>query len=327
MTLQSILLQVRDYLSIPRLLFLLNGTLACSLAWMIGNTAALIIENELFDVPYQESRFVSPETTKVDKAMTSDDFKPIIEMNVFDAEVSTEVISVAEVPVQSAPGEILNQILSDLQLIGVFYIKGKYIYCTLKSNKNRREEVFTINEDVFETGAIVSRIFTRAGNQQVHLKLGSEMGILKYDIEDKAAPQKKAAISNTQSRPSVTQKPAGPPLKSSYTEDGKNFYIDSSEVDGHLKNFGNLLNQARMVPYFKDGKHQGFKVKAIDKGSLYEKLGLRNNDILKSVNGESLADSGGEKLMGMFQLLKNEREFTIAIERGGVQEVLSYHVN
>ncbi len=132
MTFQSILLQVRGYLSVPRLLLLLNVALMCSLAWMIGSTAALIIENELLEVPYRESKFVSLERIKAGKSRRFDEFQAIIDMNVFDAEVSTEKISVFEEPVESQPGEILKQILSDLQLMGFFYIRGKAIYCTLK---------------------------------------------------------------------------------------------------------------------------------------------------------------------------------------------------
>ncbi len=327
MTFQSILLQIRGFWSVPRLLLLLNGVLACSLAWMIGSTLALIIENELLEVPYSESRFISPARAKVDKSRKFAEFQSIIDMNVFDAEVSTEAIPVIDEPEQSKPGEMLNKILSDLQLMGIFYVRGKYIGCTLKSKKLKKEEIFTINEEVFETGAIVSRIFTRTGNEQVHLKLGSEIGILKYENEENVAPKKQTPTRKNRRFSKKRQKPSGPPLKSSYTEDGKNFYIESSEVDAHLKNFSNLLNQARMVPYFKDGKSQGYKVKAINKGSLFEKLGLKNNDVIKSINGESLAGSGVDKMMELFRVLKNEREFTVSIERRGATDMLSYHVN
>ena len=117
-------------------------------------------------------------------------------------------------------------------------------------------------------------------------------------------------------------KPASP---SSYSTDGQNYYIDSTEVDSHLNNFATLLNQARMVPHFVKGKHQGYKVKAIDKGSLYEKLGLRNNDIITELNGEPL--DSPERVMSLFKQLRNEREFSVKLNRRGTPMVFNIYVN
>ena len=154
------------------------------------------------------------------------------------------------------------------------------------------------------------------------------MGVLTYESEtEQSTSSKKVALSKKRNISSKKDSSIKDNKTSSYSTDGKNFHISATEVDTHLNDFGSLLNQARMVPYFKNGKHQGFKVKAIDKGSRYQKLGLKNNDIISAVNGESLADAGGEKLMGLFKLLRNEREFTVEIQRSGKSEVLNYYVN
>ncbi len=327
MFLQAKLLQIGNYLSIPRILYTVNAILACSIVWLTGSLGALIIENELLEVPYQETKYIPPASLQTDNPQKFSRFQPIIDMNVFDAEVTAEIIpEVAETePTGPAPGEILNGILADLQLLGINYRKGYYNYCILKSKKKNSEEIYTIGDEVFETGVVVKRIFTSYDNQRVHLKLGDEIGILKYDMDDKETTNQPSEKKVERRRPSRSQLTKS--VTNEYTTDGKEFYIPGSEVDSHLNNFGNLLNQARMIPYFKKGKHQGFKVKAIDKNSLYEKLGLKNNDIIKSVNGETLAEAGGEKLMGLFKLLRNEREFSVEVERGGASHVMNYHIN
>lgn len=327
MNFQSIVLLLKNSVTITRVLNTVNILFVGTAVWIGGDLTASLIEHQYLQVPRTESRYIPPQETVQDIPRRFSEFQDIIRYNVFDVEVRKEVVQ--EVVVQEntvSPGDVLKGILDDLELLGINYRKGVYIYCILKSKKRNKEDIFTIRDEIFDTGAIVKRIYTTFGNQRVYVQLGDEVGVVRYmpEEEDQNAPASPAP------RRQVRQpdpEPAVEPSQSPYTTDGRNFYIASEEVDSHLNNFGALLNQARMVPYFKNGKHQGFRVKAIDKGSLYEKLGLQNNDVIKAVNGESLAEAGGEKLMGLFKLLRNEREFTVAIERDGNEQVLSYYVN
>ena len=326
MSVHTVLLKIRDTVPISRLLLGINWVLIVLFIWMAGGLGARIIENELLTLPYKKPRFVSTHKHVTDKSSPFSRFQPIIDLNVFDAEVKNEEENIEiQKEAEVIPGAKLNEILANLELMGINYSKGRYIFCILKNKKTNVEDIFTIGDEVFDEGVTVKRIYTTFGNQQVHLSLGTEVGILYYhEREPVDLPQKIASGKKVEKH--KPQKPSEP-IHSKYSTDGKNFYISGTEVDAHLNNFGNLLNQARMVPYFKGGKHQGFKVKAIDKGSLYEKLGLKNNDVIKTINGESLAEAGGEKLMGLFNLLRTEREFTVEIERGGVPQLLSYHIN
>ncbi|MCP3064516.1 general secretion pathway protein GspC [Myxococcus sp. K38C18041901] len=88
-------------------------------------------------------------------------------------------------------------------------------------------------------------------------------------------------------------------------------YLDLERMTG-----GSTLSDARMVPAFKDGKAQGFKVLSLRKGSLYEKLGLQNGDVLQRINGMPLDSL--EKAMETYMLLKSQRRLEVEIERGGV---------
>ncbi len=326
MTWQTVLLRIKDTITFSQVLTGANVLMVGILAWSAGSIVATVVENEFLQIPYQEAKFIPPKLTIQDKPRKYSDFKNIIEQNVFNVEVETEKkpVIIEELPVV-APGKALSDLINDLELKGIHYRRNYYIFCVIKEKKKRKEDVFTIGDELFETGAVVHRIFTAYDNQRVLIKLGNEIGTLSTVDDDKlnqAAPEPKPV----KRAPSRIRK-VEPALSNKYSTDGRNFYITATEVDTHLNDFGALLNQARMVPYFKDGKHQGFRVKAIDKGSLYEKLGLRNNDVIKNVNGESLAEAGGEKIMGLFNLLRNEREFTIDIERSGNSQKLNYFVN
>ncbi len=329
MSTQSILARMREVISISHLLTTVNILFIGLATWLIGNLTAMIIENRVLVVPQKEVRFVPQRTIIEDRQRPFSEFGSIIENNVFNAEIeSKDAPQIIDVEETITAGEVLNQIIADLELLGIHYRQGNFPYAIIRSEKKKEEDVFTVRDEVFETGATIKRIYASFNKERVILQLGKEIGVLTYRIEEEEGEKKKPSknTSITRSKPKIGSK-TNTPSDSKYTSDGKNFYISSTEVDSHLNDFGSLLNQARMVPYFKDGKHQGFKVKAIDKGSLYEKLGLKNNDIISAVNGESLADAGGEKLMGLFKLLRNEREFTIEIERQGKPDIFNYYVN
>ena len=100
--------------------------------------------------------------------------------------------------------------------------------------------------------------------------------------------------------------------------------ITSAELDKALENLPLLLTQARAVPYFQDGKSVGLRLFAIRGGSLYEKLGLTNGDILKSVNGSNLTDF--QQAAELFQKLKEERSITLVLERNKQDKEIRYQI-
>ena len=107
-------------------------------------------------------------------------------------------------------------------------------------------------------------------------------------------------------------------------EDSDDFVIDEAEVDRGLENLPLLLTQARAVPYFKDGRSIGLRLFAIKTGSLYEKVGLRNGDILKTINGNSLGDIS--QALKLFEKLKEERSITLTLERAKQEREFRYTI-
>lgn len=51
------------------------------------------------------------------------------------------------------------------------------------------------------------------------------------------------------------------------------------------RGISDILSSARIVPHYEDGKMQGMKVDAIKTGSVFEKIGFQDGDIITEVNG------------------------------------------
>ncbi len=83
-----------------------------------------------------------------------------------------------------------------------------------------------------------------------------------------------------------------------------------------------LATEARLVPSFKDGKSQGFKLFAIRPGSLYELLGFKNGDVVSAVNELQL--NSPDKALEAYSKLRTATELRFAIERFGEARTISW---
>jgi len=63
---------------------------------------------------------------------------------------------------------------------------------------------------------------------------------------------------------------------------------------------------------------------AIKTDSLYEKIGLKNADILKTVNGNNLGDL--TQALKLFEQLKSERSLSLVLEREGTELEFKYEI-
>ncbi len=171
-----------------------------------------------------------------------------------------------------------------LTLIGTFITTGQEPYAIIEEKKKREQEMFLLEDSVFEQ-ATLKKIY----KDRVEIEHNGELEVLMLDDSLGSASDDAA------------------------TNDSDDFVIDEADVDKGLENLPLLLTQARAVPYFKDGRAIGLRLFAIKTGSLYEKVGLRNGDILKSINGNSLGDIS--QAIKLFEKLKEEKSITLLLER------------
>lgn len=82
-----------------------------------------------------------------------------------------------------------------------------------------------------------------------------------------------------------------------------------------------LSTAARIVPSFKDGKAQGFKVFSMRPNSLLAQIGLQNGDVVKTINGREL--SSPDQALETYAALRSAKKFELAVERRGAPLTLT----
>jgi type II secretion system protein C len=81
-----------------------------------------------------------------------------------------------------------------------------------------------------------------------------------------------------------------------------------------------VMMQAAAVPHYVNGELQGFQLLEIDAGSIYEKVGLTNGDVVTSINGQPLSDVGNT--IKMLHSLKDKTNADVTIVRGGKEQTM-----
>ena len=106
------------------------------------------------------------------------------------------------------------------------------------------------------------------------------------------------------------------------------FAMKRSDLNKYLTDLSKVLNEARMVPNIvpgTGGKVEGFRFVSINPGSVYEKLGFKPMDVIKSVNGDMV--NSPTKAMELYNALKSEKNITMQVERDGRLENFRYNVS
>jgi len=79
--------------------------------------------------------------------------------------------------------------------------------------------------------------------------------------------------------------------------------------------FATVLQDAKASPNVVDGVLKGWKMDRIRKGSIYEKVGIQNGDVIEEINGAALSDAG--QSVKTLQSMRNEDTIEIRGNRNG----------
>jgi general secretion pathway protein C len=93
------------------------------------------------------------------------------------------------------------------------------------------------------------------------------------------------------------------------------YVVAKSEINNALTNLSDLATKARIVPSFKNGVANGFKLFSIVPDSLYAKIGVQNGDVIRRINGYEM--NSPDKALEIYQKLRDANRIEIELERRG----------
>lgn len=116
--------------------------------------------------------------------------------------------------------------------------------------------------------------------------------------------------------------PSTPRATSRATSPRGTITVGKHEVTETMADLKTVMSQAVVRPYVTDGTQQGFIVSNIVPGSLYERLGLKNGDIVTTVNGREL--TGVDDVLQLVNTMQSGGNISVSLVRNGANETLNY---
>jgi general secretion pathway protein C len=103
------------------------------------------------------------------------------------------------------------------------------------------------------------------------------------------------------------------------------FQVQRGDVQQAMRNPSELFTQARILPKYENGEMAGVQLNAIQPGSLFEQIGVRNGDVITEVNGIQVTSP--QDSSRLLQELTQATEFQVeVVGEDGAPRTLSYVV-
>jgi general secretion pathway protein C len=226
------------------------------------------------------------------------------------ANINTRDIFNSTKPEPEKPPEPPKPTELKLKLWGTAVHTDHSSYCIIEDLTTHKQDLYRIN-DVVTANAVVKdvewdRVILNRDGQEEILELASGPG---------GPPRPVGPLASARGQPT------NPHIQQ--IGDGQ-YDIDRSEVDAALDNMNQLFTQIRAVPHFEGGKSTGFRLFAIRQNSIFDNIGLRNGDIIQSINGTEINDPS--RALTLLQDLRNARQLNVTILRNREPLTLQYNI-
>lgn len=261
------------------------------------------VSGDLLMPELTEAHYGSPEATELSTAAWADR-EPIMARNLFGAKLFPKEPEPEPEPL----AEDLEETRLPLTLLGTLFSDVPGFSSAVIANKGRgKTEVLFEGEALAKhPGVTIAKIERRRvilhnGGRREELLLSEEVGTTR-------------SVPPTRTARRSRRKSTEIPKRSNSLADQ---LAELTASGGGLRDAKNLFNQAKIVPKWSEGEMTGVEVRDIEAGSLYEKVGLKDGDIITSFNGIRL-DSTGAAAQVLGQLAEAEN-FEIELSDGTVK--------
>jgi|GEM_PF-6787492 len=102
------------------------------------------------------------------------------------------------------------------------------------------------------------------------------------------------------------------------------YLLEQGEVDKAMQNLNQIATESRWLPSFRDGKSEGFKIVSIVPGSVIQRLGFQNGDVVQKINGYDM--SSPDKALEVAAKLRDTKNIVIQVDRRGSVRNVTYQI-
>ena len=199
---------------------------------------------------------------------------------------------------QSVNVDELQATSLNLVLLGTVAGEGDFGFAVILDSSTKLQKLYKVGDSV--GSATVQKVM----RGKVVISVGGKDEVLTMVEQPVAGAGEKAA--GAEATPAV----------------GHSIPVKKEEIDTALKDLNAIMSDVRVRPNFTGGQPDGFMVTRIKEGSLFEKMGMKNGDIIRGVNDKPLGSA--DDMLALYQQLKSGSQVNLNIRRQGKEELLKY---
>jgi general secretion pathway protein C len=191
-----------------------------------------------------------------------------------------------------------GQAMADLDLKGTVAGASPFGFIVVEERASKKQKLYRLGDNIGSNklvGITRNAATLRSGDREITLRI-------KETIEGSLI---------SQHRP--PQRDAG---------SSRNIQLSQQAVAEKLSDLKTIMKNAVIRPFLNEGVQEGFIISNIAGGSIYEKMGLRNGDIIIDVNNEPIEGAGN--LMELMSSLQTGSGIELSIRRNNNMEKINY---
>ena len=305
----------------------------CALFGAQGATALLAegvlgSEDEARPAPLRRSPIARTALKRRDSAI-------ILRRNIFNSalgDLSVAPIEDSELPMEDLPAEEVETLCTEaMRVIGTVVIPGdleRSLAAIVGTDKKAGLHYGGTEVEGSRIRAIQSDAVVLQGKGGLcRLAMFQVAGAAKKPVF-RTAPKPKAKKKRPGPKVPVADRNAG--LSEEEMSQGierindQNFNLSRSMLNKVLDNAGKIIGIAAVAPKLENGQSIGMEIRGVRPDTLLTKIGIQNEDILESINGQPL--SNPDAALGAYTTLRTADKFTLSVRRGGQSMMINYNL-
>jgi general secretion pathway protein C len=225
---------------------------------------------------------------------------------------------------------------ANLKLVGTVVGPPERTYAVIEDLSTKRQDLYRLGDVVKE-----AKVVEVTRNRVVLDNRGRREELFSFEKTDAASPPPSVPVTRQPAVPrrppfaleSPTQEPPPPPAQAEERDTAdaeiervsENMWrINRDDLVEQLDNFGQMMREARLTPHFTGGQPDGFMITNLPSDSFLGRMGLRNGDIMKGVNGQKFGSL--DEFFQAYQQLQTEPMLQLEVERSNRTETLTYEI-
>jgi len=286
-------------------------------AWLVARTANLFVESAIAPAPTAEPAARTPQRVQEAERLASLEIERLSKLTGIKIPEPEPLVQEPTTPVVDENADPVKSGLR-VKLLGTLVAADKYwSFASVQDMSTQRSQTYMVG-DTLQSAEVLD-----IQRERVIILNNGRKEFIDGQPGDGSAP----APTFTPPPPVAEAKPGAPNsgLGTGIRAVSENEYeVPRGEIDRTLANLNEVAMQARIVPAFKDGQAQGFKLFSIRPDSIYSKIGVQNGDVIRRINGFDL--NSPEKALEVYSKLKEAPRIEIEIERNGAPIRKTYNV-